>query len=185
MSSRNRRNWQMLAARYHWYGRGGEARHAKARCCKKGAGADARNRTEDPIITSRPGPCLRCRPSLHTVPYSATISTVSDEHVGKIVGKHRGRVTFHPCRPDASRGPLPSRVAGLLRAEHENARRESGERMQGSRARRACRDAPERACCGCCPSPPRRSITARRQGSWLTRPANSSGVKARSVCVVM
>ena len=56
-------------------------------------GADARNRTEDPIITSRPRPCLGREPSLHTGPYSAIISTVSDGHVGKIVGKEGGRLT--------------------------------------------------------------------------------------------
>ena len=51
---------------------------------RRETGADARNRTEDPIITSRPRPCLWCPFGLHTASYSATISTVSHRHVGKM-----------------------------------------------------------------------------------------------------
>ena len=81
-------------------------------------GADARNRTEDSIIASRPRPCLQCRPSLHTDPHSATISTVSHGHVGKIVGKgggSAGRAVAPADRPQEPQGARRSARRAPLR----------------------------------------------------------------------
>jgi hypothetical protein len=86
-------------------------------------GADARNRTEDPIITRSARPCLRRCPSLHTGPYGPTISTVSDGHVGKYVGKEGGRARLRLAAADGCtnrgesaeqvrRAPLSSLRAG-------------------------------------------------------------------------
>jgi len=46
------------------------------------------------VLFSLALPCLRCSSGLHRDPHSATISTVSYGHVGKIVGKEGGRLTF-------------------------------------------------------------------------------------------
>src|SRR5450759_3064033 len=59
-------------------------RLVETRDLRRSFGADAGNRTPDPFITSRPRPCLWCPFGLHTASYSATISTVSHRHVGKM-----------------------------------------------------------------------------------------------------